>query len=70
MLSFSELGYFAPAGATRAVCPGPDRGLFRKAPLTRNLFNLPQLVLILAFSRHLALSNSRYFTERVERSKW
>ena len=25
--------------ATRAVCPGPDKGLFRKDPLTPNLFS-------------------------------
>ena len=50
MLAFSELGYFAPAGATR--------GLFRKAPWTRNLFNPPQLVLALAYSRKLALQIS------------
>ena len=54
MLSFSLLGYFAPAGATR--------GLFRKAPWTRNLFNPPQLVPILAFSRKLALPNSLFLT--------
>jgi len=45
-LSSQAAGDFAPAGATRAVCPGPDKGLFRKGPLTPNLFNTGEVILI------------------------
>ncbi len=59
----SKLGYFAPGGFSSAELnwrPGGFLGVQLRCttPWTRNLFNPPQLVLVLAYSRHFALSNS------------
>jgi len=58
-------GDFAPAGATRAVCPGPDKGLFRKGPLTPNLFNTGLVVLAWALCSPLSFFIKTYFQKDV-----